>query len=151
MSTDGQPNIDLKDRSIYQAWTSHTIRYNDLDPLGHVNNAVYSTFVEAGRTALLQPLFKEHSHYNLDVVLVRTILDFHKELQYPGEVDVGTSVKRIGNTSVVFVNGIFGRGTDVCHASGEAYLVFFDLIGRTSKQPPQVFRDALEDIMISPS
>ncbi|MEM6497844.1 MAG: thioesterase family protein, partial [Pseudomonadota bacterium] len=143
-----QQQINLQDRSVYRAWTSHSIRYNDLDPLGHVNNAVYSTFVEAGRTALLQPLFKEHAHLNLDTVLVRTVLDFHKELRYPGEVDIGTGVQRIGNTSVVFINGIFQKGTDVCHASGEAYLVFFDLIERKSTRPPQVFRDVLEGIMV---
>ncbi|MEM7749023.1 MAG: acyl-CoA thioesterase, partial [Pseudomonadota bacterium] len=107
MDSGDQKQIDLQDRSVYRAWTSHTIRYNDLDPLGHVNNAVYSTFVEAGRTALLQPLFKEHAHLNLDTVLVRTVLDFHKELRYPGDVDIGTGVQRIGNTSVVFINGIF--------------------------------------------
>ena len=149
MSKNGQQDVDLQDKSIYRAWTSHTIRYNDLDPLGHVNNAVYHTFVEAGRTALLQPLFKEHAHLNLDTVLVRTILDFHKELRYPGEVEIGTGVRRIGNTSVVFVNGIFSRDTGVCHASGEAYLVFFDLIERKSTRPPQVFRDALEAVALS--
>ncbi|MEM9357074.1 MAG: thioesterase family protein [Pseudomonadota bacterium] len=148
MGSNEQQQINLQDRSVYRAWTSHSIRYNDLDPLGHVNNAVYSTFVEAGRTALLQPLFKEHAHLNLDTVLVRTVLDFHKELRYPGEVDIGTGVQRIGNTSVVFINGIFQKGTDVCHASGEAYLVFFDLIERKSTRPPQVFRDVLEGIMV---
>ncbi len=148
MGSNEQQQINLQDRSVYRAWTSHTIRYNDLDPLGHVNNAVYSTFVEAGRTALLQPLFKEHAHLNLDTVLVRTVLDFHKELRYPGEVDIGTGVQRIGSTSVVFINGIFQKGTDVCHASGEAYLVFFDLIERKSTRPPQVFRDVLEGIMV---
>ena len=151
MSINEQQQVDLKNRASYRAWTSHTIRYNDLDPLGHVNNAIYSTFVEAGRTALLQPMFKEYAHLNLDIVLVRTVLDFHKELNYPGDVDIGTSVRRIGNTSVVFINGIFDRNTDVCHASGEAHLVFFDLIERTSTRPPQVFRDALENVMISSS
>ena len=54
MSKGEKQDINLQDRSIYRAWTTHTIRYNDLDPLGHVNNAIYSTFMEAGRTALLQ-------------------------------------------------------------------------------------------------
>ncbi|MEM7751681.1 MAG: acyl-CoA thioesterase, partial [Pseudomonadota bacterium] len=72
----------------------------------------------------------------------------HKELRYPGDVDIGTGVQRIGNTSVVFINGIFKKDSDVCHASGEAYLVFFDLIERKSTRPPQVFRDVLEAIMV---
>lgn len=149
MSAPGDAELDLTDRSIYRSWVSHTIRYNDLDPLGHVNNAVYSTFLEAGRTAFLQPMFKEHSHLNLDVVLARVILDYRKELTYPGEVEIGTSIKRIGNTSVVFVNGVFERGTDICSATGEAYLVFFDLKTRKSTPPPPKIRAALDTLLIA--
>ena len=148
MSGDGLPEIDLKDRSIYRSWVTHTIRYNDLDALGHVNNAIYSTFVEAGRTAFLQPLFDEHKHLNVDVVLARIILDYHRELRYPGAVDIGTAVRRVGNSSVVFVNAIFEKDSDVCCASGEAYLVFFDLINRTSMAPPPKIRAAVESLLI---
>ena len=49
-----EPAIDLRDRASFRIWTTHTVRYNDQDPLGHVNNAVYSTFLEAGRTALIK-------------------------------------------------------------------------------------------------
>ena len=148
MSDDSRTDVDLTDRSIYRSWVSHTIRYNDLDPLGHVNNAVYSTFLEAGRTAFLQPMFNQHSDKNLDVVLARVILDYRKELTYPGAVDIGTSVKRIGNTSVVFVNGVFDQDTGACSATGEAYLVFFDLVTRKSTPPPPDIRAALETLLL---
>ena len=148
MSVRDDADLDLTDRSIYRSWVAHTIRYNDLDPLGHVNNAVYSTFLEAGRTAFLQPLFKEHGDSHLDVVLARVILDYRRELTYPGKVDIGTSVKRIGNTSVVFVNGVFEEGTETCSATGEAYLVFFDLQTRKSTPPPPRIREALQTLLI---
>lgn len=149
MSSGDLPELDLTDRSIYRSWVSHTIRYNDLDPLGHVNNAVYSTFLEAGRTGFLQPLFDEHKHLNVDVVLARIILDYRRELRYPGAVDIGTAVKRIGNKSAVFVNAVFEKDTDICSASGEAYLVFFDLVGRKSMVPPPKIRAALETLLIA--
>ena len=143
-----QSELDLTNRSLYRSWVSHTIRYNDLDPLGHVNNAVYSTFLEAGRTAFLQPMFDEYGEGKLDVVIARVILDYRRELTYPGEVDIGTAIKRIGNSSVVFVNGVFKNGTDECSASGEAYLVFFDLVTRKSTPPPPEIRAALETLLI---
>jgi acyl-ACP thioesterase len=37
----------------YPATTMQTLRYNDMDPAGHVNNAVYSTLFEAGRVPIL--------------------------------------------------------------------------------------------------
>lgn len=149
MSNDATPELDLTDRSLFRSWTAHSIRYNDLDPLGHVNNAVYSTFLEAGRTAFLQPMFKEYGDGNLDIVLARVIIDYKRELTFPGAVDIGTSVRRIGNTSVQFVNGIFVSGTDVCSATGEAFLVFFDLESRKSTPPPPHIRAALETLLIT--
>ncbi len=143
-----EQDLDLTDRGIYRSWVMHTIRYNDLDPLGHVNNAVYSTFLEAGRTAFLQPMFDEFGGGKLDVVIARVILDYRRELTYPGEVDIGTAIKRIGNTSVVFINGVFTKGADVCAATGEAHLVFFDLETRRSTPPPPQIRSALETLLI---
>lgn len=150
MSTQ-QPELDLTSRGIYRSWVSHTIRYNDLDPLGHVNNAVYSTFLEAGRTAFLQPMFDQYGDGKLDVVIARVIIDYRRELTYPGEVEIGTAIKRIGNTSVVFVNGVFKKGTDICSATGEAYLVFFDLETRKSTPPPPQIRAALETLFVAPA
>ncbi len=148
MSTE-QPEFDLTDRDLYRAWVTHTIRYNDLDPLGHVNNAVYSTFLEAGRTAFMQPLLDTYGGGNLDIVIVRLILDYRRELTYPGEVNIGTAVKRIGNTSLVFANGVFKAGSEDCVAAGEAHLVFFDLTTRKSTPPPPEIKAALKDIQIA--
>ncbi len=93
-----RPELDRKARETYPVWTYHTIRYNDTDSLGHVNNAVYSTFFEAGRTSFIIPMledFKEEAPH-LDFVLARIIIDFHKELRYPGTVDIGSRVLRLG-------------------------------------------------------
>jgi acyl-ACP thioesterase len=35
------PDFDLSDSAGYRHWTTITIRYRDLDPLGHINNSVY--------------------------------------------------------------------------------------------------------------
>ena len=45
-------DIDLTDPAGYRHWTTITIRYRDLDPLGHINNAVYSEWFEAARVLL---------------------------------------------------------------------------------------------------
>lgn len=148
MSDDGQQALDLTNRSLYKTWVFHTIRFGDLDTLGHVNNAVYSTFLEAGRTAVLRPIFEEYGDHSLDVVLARITIDYRRELTYPGSVEIGTVIKRIGNRSVVFANGIFKDGTDCCAATAEAHLVFFDLATRKSRLPPPAVRSSLEELLL---
>ena len=138
--------IDPRLRATYKIWTSHTIRYNDQDPLGHVNNAVYSTFFEAGRTSFIKPMLDHVADETttLDFVLARITIDFLKELNYPGTVDIGTRVRRIGTKSMTFANGVFKAGTDECVATCDAVLVFFDLTTRSSVEPPARMRAMLE-------
>jgi acyl-CoA thioester hydrolase len=138
--------FDVRDRSTYSIWTSHTIRYNDQDPLGHVNNAVYSTFFEAGRTDFIKPMLDEIADETttLDFVLARITIDFIKELPYPGSVDIGTRVLRLGTKSMTFANAVFNGGTNECVATCEAILVFFDLERRASCEPPARLRAMLE-------
>ena len=136
----------MRARDSYRIWTSHTIRYNDQDPLGHVNNAVYSTFFEAGRTDFIKPMLDDVADEapSLDFVLARITIDFVKELTYPGSVDIGTRVFRLGTKSMTFSNAVFKAGTHECVATCEAILVFFDLERRASCEPPARMRARLE-------
>ncbi|MFY0614038.1 MAG: acyl-CoA thioesterase [Hyphomicrobiaceae bacterium] len=140
---------DPRQRASFKIWTSHTIRYNDQDTLGHVNNAVYSTFFEAGRTAFIKPMLDEIADETttLDFVLARITIDFIQELNYPGTVDIGTCVHRLGTKSMTFSNGVFKGGTHECVATCEAILVFFDLAQRASVAPPARLRAMLEASM----
>lgn len=142
----GTATFDPRARESYRIWTGHTIRYNDQDPLGHVNNAVYSTFFEAGRTAFIKPMLDEIADETttLDFVLARITIDFISELAYPGAVDIGTRVMRLGTKSMTFSNGVFKSGTVECVATCEAILVFFDLEQRASVVPPAGLRVMLE-------
>lgn len=143
---------DPRVRSSFRIWASHTIRYNDQDKLGHVNNAVYSTFFEAGRTAYIEPMIEEMGDEagTLDFVLARITIDFVKELRYPGTVDIGTRVRRLGTKSMTFTNAVFKGGTDECVATCDAVLVFFDLATRKSVEPPAKLRAILEMDMRKP-
>jgi len=146
-SGDDDGQLDPRQRASFKIWTSHTIRYNDQDTLGHVNNAVYSTFFEAGRTAFIKPMLDEIADETttLDFVLARITIDFVQELNYPGAVDIGTRVRRLGTKSMTFANGVFKSGTDECVATCDAVLVFFDLAQRASVVPPARLRAMLEE------
>ena len=108
------------------------IRYADLDRQGHVNNAIYSTYFETGRVAVIW-----HQEHGLQVsgatsVLARAEIDYLKELHWPGTVEVGTSVAEIGRSSYVFAQAVFRDG--VCVATARNTMVLID--GATRKARP---------------
>jgi len=76
------------------------IRWSDLDALGHVNNAVYATYLEEARDGWMnQALGPEGSLW--DFVLARVAIDFRRELRHEDEgVLVRTSLARIGTSSL---------------------------------------------------
>ncbi len=70
------------------------IRYGDTDRQGHVNNAVYATLFEHGRTALFNDHLGDVVTGGREPVLVRLVVDFRRELHWPGRVTVATAVAR---------------------------------------------------------
>ena len=73
-----------------------TVRFSDLDGMGHVNNAVYSTYLEQARLAW----FGTDNELPLtDVILARTEIDFRSPLQYGETVEIGVRPSRLGTKS----------------------------------------------------
>lgn len=131
--------FDSRDPGVYRYWTTVSIRFSDEDRLGHVNNAVYSTWLETCRVDYLYSLFTPTAE--LDVVLARLGVDYLRETRYPGEVRVGGRLQAVGNRSVTSVYAVFKE--DTCLVTAEAVNVFFDPRARASASPPSAVRDAL--------
>jgi len=107
------------------------IRYGDTDRQGHVNNAVFSTFLETGRASLLNhPGINAWRHDVYSYVIARLELDYRAELHWPGLVSVGTGITSIGNSSVVMRQALFHEQNCVATA-----LIVMVQIGKTSKRP----------------
>jgi acyl-CoA thioester hydrolase len=128
-------------------WLSMPLRYQDLDPLGHVNNSGLPTFFEQARCDFFQPLLKQPGREHLDTVLARVTMDYLKEIHYPGHVEIGTICTRIGTKSLTLAHGVFAGPTDTCVGTGEAVLVIFDLRARISVAIPDDVRAELERIV----
>lgn len=94
--------------------TTDKLRYADTDRQGHVNNAVFNTFLETGRVELLygDELMEEGAAF----VIARLELDFLSEIHWPGEVDIGTAVKEIGRSSFKLLQRVYQDGEPVAEA-----------------------------------
>jgi acyl-CoA thioester hydrolase len=76
------------------------IRWRDLDALGHVNNAVYATYLEEGRDEWLERAMAGSAD-PWDYVMARVAIDFRQELtQADDAVVVQTRLVRVGTSSL---------------------------------------------------
>ena len=141
MSDQQTAQFDLTRRETFKLFTPVTIRFCDTDMMGHVNNTSITEFIEAARCELLYKLIEQSQDPDIDFVLARLVVDFKREIKYPGTVEVGSRLIRIGNRSMVSGYGVF-MGDD-CRATAECVNVFWDPKARVSMTPSPKLRGIL--------
>jgi acyl-CoA thioester hydrolase len=100
------------------------VRYADLDPNHHVNNAVYATYFETGRVMLVKDRKYGLIPPGLTWIMVRLDIHFRAELRWPGTIEMGLGVAKFGRTSVTFDQVVFSEG--ICVASAQSVSVLVD-------------------------
>jgi len=118
-----------------------------MDQQGHVNNAVYSTYLETGRVAVIFDPDHGLQVAGSTTVLARLQIDFLRELRWPARVEIGTAVAEIGRSSYAFMQGIFCDG--ICAATGRSTMVLIDLETRRSKPLPPILIDRLKRLQLA--
>jgi acyl-CoA thioester hydrolase len=103
---------------------SDNVRFADLDPNQHVNNAVYATYFETGRVTLMKDRSYGLMPEGLGWIMVRIDIHFRAELHWPGKIELGLGVAKFGRTSVSFDQVVFSEGK--CVASARAITVLID-------------------------
>jgi len=103
------------------------IRWRDIDALGHVNNAVYLTYLEELLTSWLRPAIGD------EWVNARIEIDFRRELRLEdGQVIAKGELLRIGKSSLN-AKVWFERPDGEIAAEGEAVVVAWDPEARRSR------------------
>lgn len=121
-------------REHFAHWTTDVIRYGDLDRQNHVNNAVFSTFLESGRVVVLRDPAYGLLVPGAEFALVRAVIDFRGEMRWPGSVEIGTAIARLGSSSLTFDQALFVA--DDCMASAETTVVLVDAQTRRPRSFP---------------
>lgn len=134
-------------RESYNHWTRVSMRYCDQDPIGHINNAAMAAYIEQGRVALVYPMLQAANATHIELVIARLIIDYRAELTFPGMIEIGSRVARIGGKSFVLHHGVFKGGEETCAATAQCIMVYFDKTKRQSMLPPSDVRQSLERFM----
>ncbi|WP_232483214.1 acyl-CoA thioesterase [Brevibacterium yomogidense] len=120
------------------------LRYADTDRQGHVNNAVYSTFFETGRVELMHQLRQVAADPARDFVLAKITIEYLKELLWPGDVEVGSRVVRVGTSSITVEQLLVSEG--IPHARAESVMVLTDTSTRRSTPLDDLSRSTLDTL-----
>jgi len=100
------------------------VRFADLDPNQHVNNAVYASYFETGRVTLMKDRSYGLMPPGFAWVMVRLDMHFRAELRWPNSIELGLGVAKLGRTSVTFDQVVFCGGR--CIASAVSTNVLLD-------------------------
>ena len=120
------------------------VRFRDLDAMGHVNNAVFLTYVESARVGYWQKLSGRSSLEQMDIILARTEIDYRAPINLGETVEIGLRVAEIRRSSFAMEFVMLERATQRLAAEGRNVLVFYDYASGRSAELPARLRATLE-------
>lgn len=122
-----------------------TVRYADLDPQGHVNNAAYMTYLETARLGYYERtgIWSPNSGDHTGMVVARAEIDYLAPIVYGQVLRVGVRLEKLGNKSMTFVFQVASAEDDQIFATGRSVMVAYDNATETSRPVPQEWREKL--------
>lgn len=120
-------------------------RFRDCDPMGHVNNAVYLTYLEVARFAYWRHVFAGHDTTGDAFILARVECDFRAAAVMGEELDVRLRVDRMGRSSFDFRGDIIRPGDEALILESRAVMVMYDYRASTPVPIPPAVRRRIEE------
>lgn len=113
------------DPAYYPLRFVHRILYADMDGFRHLNNGATGRYFEEGRAALNMRIFGADCMIDpkggLQLLFASQTTDFLRQAHYPGVVEIGTGIAKLGTSSYRLMQGAFQNGE--CFALGEVAMV----------------------------
>jgi acyl-CoA thioester hydrolase len=121
------------------------VRYGDLDPQWHLNNARYLTLLEQGRFAYLIALglWDGESFFDLKSIVADVHISFLAPVKMMQPVLVKVKVSRIGTKSLTFDQELTDAETGQVLARCETVIVTFDYHAQKSIPVPDFWREKI--------
>lgn len=136
-------------QEYFPHWTQIPVRFRDLDPLNHVNNAIFCTYYEEARINFIREIPELSAQLNngFSFVLANLNIDFIKPVVYPAVLLIGSGIKSIGNSSITSFQAIYTEGSKQLISVAKTSGVWFDLNTQRSSRIPKVSN--IEDFIVS--
>jgi len=122
------------------------VRYGDLDPQGHVNNATHLTYFEQARIAYLIELrlfTKDQSFMEVGVILADVHITYREPIYFGQNLKAGVQAVKLGNKSMTWEQNIVHAETARELAKGEVVMVTYDYKEEKTISIPQEWREKI--------
>jgi acyl-CoA thioester hydrolase len=120
------------------------VRFRDCDPMGHVNNAVYLTYLEAARLAWWRSAFGPDGLRDHGVILARVEIDYRRPAMPGDRLIVRLRVLGIGRSSFRVAYEILNARTRETVAEAASVQVAYDYAQNRSVPLADSLRAKLE-------
>jgi acyl-CoA thioester hydrolase len=117
------------------------VRFRDLDPMGHVNNAVYASYLEQARVAYFDEVVGERLD-EVDTVLASMTIEYRRSIELEDDVSIALSIVDTGTSSITMEYEI--RTDEEIAATAETVQVVIDRDTETSRPIPDEWRERIE-------
>ena len=124
--------------------TTEKLRFVDTDRNGHITNTVFAACCQNARMELLCDVQRVPVPRNMQFVIAKLTLEFRAEMHWPGVVEIGTRIERIGRASVTLAQALFVGGA--CVAVAHSIVALMDRATRRAVALPQETVAALRAI-----
>ena len=118
-------------------------RWRDLDAFGHVNNAVFITYIETARGTLFQKWNLPFNGTGKSLIVAAITINYYEQLKHPTNIIVGQKISRVGNSSFDIDSGLFDKeNQDNPIATSKIVIVCFDF---DKQKSVPVFKQIIKD------
>ena len=108
----------------YSQYYEFKTRWKDIDSFGHVNNAVFLTYIEDARIMFFKRWNVTEKKRSLIVASIK--IDYLRQIEHPTDLIVGQKISRIGNSSFDIQSAIFLNNDPKPAANSVVSCVCFD-------------------------
>ena len=118
-------------------------RFSDTDALGHINNTVIPVWFLEAREPVLRLFSPSLDIAKAALAVVRIEVDYVAETRFGSDVEITTTVAKLGNSSLQLTQEVWQD--DTLTARGLATLVNFDPVARRAMPIPEEIRAVLAE------
>lgn len=139
--------MDVTPHSQYTHFHPITVRWGEMDALGHVNNTVFYRYSEDGRLDYFRKMLDAAPEADgSGPILADLRCSFLQQLHFPADIEIATRVANIGGSSMRMEQALFHQGGTDPVATYQAIVVWFDYKGQGSAPVPEAMRQRVREM-----
>ena len=125
-------------------FTPVQIRFNDIDIMGHVNNAVFQDYFDYARLKYFSKVFGEPLSWDsITLILAGICIDYHHTVHLDDDILIASKITLIGNKSLQMTQEVHKVPERKLMASSRAVLVAFDAALNCSVSVPEKWKEQI--------